>query len=306
MTPQDSSDFVRPADGHTQEDINLVRILRNLVRYKLMATSIVVGTTLIAIVAALLMKPVYRSQVVLAPANPDDTQGGMGSFASQFGGLASLAGINIRNANPSNEALAILRSRGYTESFITEEGLMPVLFNKRWDGAKGTWKQEGGKKPPTLADGYQVFSTRIRTLEEDPRTGLVTLGIEWYDPQLAARWANSFVAHLNQYIRKRDIAEAQQSLKFLEQELEKSNAVELRQGIYRLIEHQIERQMLANVREDYAFRVLDRAVPSDPDKRERPNRTLMAVMGLALGLVFALLAVFFRSALDRGRPAVNS
>lgn len=299
--PDHSTQATGSAKGGLDEEINLVRVLRSVLRYKIMVISIVIATTALALVAALVMRPVYRSEVLLAPAKADESQSNLSSITNQFGGLASLAGINVRSGGgEANEAIAILRSRSFTQAFITQQELMPVLFSERWDPEKHDWLQDG-KKPPTIADAYQLFATRIRTLEVDNRTGLVTLGIEWTDPMLAADWANALVARLNQYIRERDVAEARRSLQFLGDELEKSSTIDLRQGIYRLIEHQIERVMLANVRPEYAFRILDPGLASDPDKRVRPNRRLMAVAGLAIGMVIAILAVFFRVALDKDR-----
>ena len=51
---------------------------------------------------------------------------------------------------------------------------------------------------------------------------------------------------------------------------------------------QVNRRMLANVTEEYAFRILDRALPPDPKQPVWPNRPLFALMGLAFGLVLGI------------------
>ena len=72
--------------------------------------------------------------------------------------------------------------------------------------------------------------------------------------------------------------------------------VGVQQAIYRLIEEQINTVMLANVREEYAFKVIDPAVVPDIDQYEWPKRALILVLGAGLGLLFALMIALVRSA----------
>jgi uncharacterized protein involved in exopolysaccharide biosynthesis len=51
--------------------------------------------------------------------------------------------------------------------------------------------------------------------------------------------------------------------------------------------------MLASVRQEYAFRVVDPAVVSE--KPSWPNRPLFAVLGFALGLVVGTLVAVLRT-----------
>ena len=54
--------------------------------------------------------------------------------------------------------------------------------------------------------------------------------------------------------------------------------------IYNLIEEQTKNIMLANVREEYAFKIVDPAIV--PEIRVRPARRKIAIMGLLVGLLF--------------------
>jgi uncharacterized protein involved in exopolysaccharide biosynthesis len=64
----------------------------------------------------------------------------------------------------------------------------------------------------------------------------------------------------------------------------------LRRVIYNLIENETKTLMLANAREEYAFAVVDPAVP--PELRISPRRRVMVLVGLMLGLVLGTLAAF--------------
>lgn len=243
-------------------------------------------------VVALVMTPAYRAAAVLVPADADRNllSGSLASTLGQFGGLASIAGINLGDSGSGKEeALAVLKSREFTEHFINDQQLMPILFAKRWDSEAGRWRGKASSHP-TPGQAYKRFDD-IRTVSQDKRTGLVTVSIEWKDREQAAAWANGLVARLNAEMRARAIATADASLNYLERELERTSVVSTREAINRLIEAQIRKRMLANVNREFAFRVVDRAIAPDADDRVRPKRLLMVVAGLGVGLVLGAFAV---------------
>ena len=83
------------------------------------------------------------------------------------------------------------------------------------------------------------------------------------------------------------------SIDYLNSELETTTVVGVRQAIYSVIQSQIEQIMLATVRDDYAFKVLDPAIAPDPDDTAFPNRPIFGFVGLVLGLAFAVVIAAF-------------
>jgi uncharacterized protein involved in exopolysaccharide biosynthesis len=67
--------------------------------------------------------------------------------------------------------------------------------------------------------------------------------------------------------------------------------VEVQQAIYRLIEAQTKKKMIASTRVEYAFTTIDPAVP--PEGKYRPNRSVMVVTGLLLGLILGIFVAIF-------------
>jgi uncharacterized protein involved in exopolysaccharide biosynthesis len=131
----------------------------------------------------------------------------------------------------------------------------------------------------------------IFSVTEDLETGQVTVSVEWKSPELAAAWANRIVAKLNERMRSNAIVEATQSAKHLGEEAERTNVLEVQQAIYSRIADQIELATLATVRHNYAFDVLDPAVPPELDEYVRPKRLLMVAVGLALGIIIGTSVV---------------
>jgi uncharacterized protein involved in exopolysaccharide biosynthesis len=246
---------------------------------------------------ALLATPIYRADVLMLPAEGDVTGSGS-SLLNQFGGLASLAGVQLPSVGGNKaEAIALMKSRAFTDAFIQENALQPVLFADEWDAQTHQWKVSSDGKHPTLRRAFKLWDTKIRSVQEDKKTGLVTLTIEWTDREQAAKWARQLVDRLNAVMRERAIEDAERSMRYLNKELEGTNIVGVQQAIYRLIEQQLKAVMLANARQEYAFKIIDPAVVPDEDQRVSPKRKIIVLLsGLAGGLL-GVLIVFMRRAL---------
>lgn len=263
-------------------------------QYKLFA-SIVGIAIVLSVIVALTSRPIYRSEVVVAPIE-DDSLGGFAALAGQLGGgLGSLAGGLLGGGKNWGRSLAVLRSRHLIEALVTRENLLPVLFPKRDSWLPWKSGQGAGGRAPTMGDAVRLFRNRIMQVREDTKAGLATVRIDWYDPQVAARWANELVALADDEARHNAVRDAEKSLEGLDLEFAKTDGVELRTAIARLIEEQMKSKMVAGVRSQFAYRVIDAAVPSDLDKRVEPTRTTMVIAGTFAGILVGLLVILVRA-----------
>jgi uncharacterized protein involved in exopolysaccharide biosynthesis len=220
----------------------------------------------------------------MAPASLD-SESGLGGVVSQFGSIAALAGFSGLTGSNAQEAVAVLESRSFTAEFIRKRKLLPVLFSDDWDAREERWVVPE-EEIPTVADGVQLFDDSIRSVAIDLDTGLVTLGIEWRDPDVAAEWANGLTTEVNRTLRDREMREATRSLGYLHKQIEQSSMVEIRGALFKLVEEQEKRKMLAAVNDQYAFRVLDEAVAPERDAPVRPRALLILVTAVLIGLLF--------------------
>jgi uncharacterized protein involved in exopolysaccharide biosynthesis len=257
----------------------------------LMLACVLLATGL-ATAAAFVMKPKYLVEVVMIPVKADDARSALSSVVGQLGGLASLAGAALSGGGNKDENIEYLRSYDFAARFIEEENLLPILFAKKWDAQNGRWNVDDPEDVPTVSDGVRLLD-RIRNVQEERRTGLVTLSLKWRDRELAARWANLMVERVNRDLRARAIAEAQASIDYLNTELAKTGVVELRESLYRLYENQVKTIMFAKVRSQYAFKVIDPAFVPDADRFVQPKRIPMILIGAVGGLLGGFLLVAF-------------
>jgi uncharacterized protein involved in exopolysaccharide biosynthesis len=236
----------------------------------------------VVIAWAFLATPIYRVTVKMMPKQGENPTAGLQSLLGQFGGVASLIG-GISAPVDEQEALAWLKSRSLFESFNKQHNLMPVLFADAWDPATRQWRKDL-EHEPTLDDAWSYFDRQIRRVNQDSKTKMVTLEINWKDRKLAAQWANGLVRLANEELRQRALHESDATLQSLEDQLKKTETLELRQSIYRLTEVQVNRKVLAISRPEYAFAVLDPAVVPDVDRFASPRRSLLVLVALPFGL----------------------
>ena len=282
------------SQGSTESDFYLFEVLLQAWRRRWLVVFVTLLSTAIAVVVALLLPSWYRAEVLLVSAN-EGTALGLGG---EFGGLASLAGIDIgQRDNP--EAVAVLRSRDLARRFIEDNDLVREFFADKWDPVARAWRSSRLEDQPDIRDAIRFFDRSIRSVSEDRRTQLVTLTIEWKDPQKAAAWANSLVDLLNDDMRTRSLTEAGENIDYLQKELSATTTVALQQSISRLLENELQKVMLARGNKDYAFRVVDRA--DVPKRKSKPQRTFIALVGTLLGGVLGVLSAVILSTFEDRR-----
>lgn len=290
-------DSKREQDEGTLSILDFCKLMLGKWRLFVIVTA---SATIAAALFAFLVTPIYRSEILLAPSSSKETVGGLASLASQFGGAASLAGLTLNSGDEQgNRSFAVLTSRQFSEMFIERHNLIPILFSSKWDEDAGSWEPQFSEDPPGMAEAVQLFDRRVRSVSKDNSTGFVLVVIEWRNPEVAAEWANNLVAMLNNYLRKKDIAEAEKSIEYLKKEFDKTSVKELRLAISSIIEQQIQSAMIANVRDEYAFDILDPAVASELDDPVRPKKLLVIFTGILLGMIMSIVIILVLSQEDR-------
>jgi len=263
--------------------VDVLAVMRQRIWFLSMMTAAVFA---VAAIVAVLEQPVYRAYVTMAPAEPvaDPDRVALPTELLGVGlaGAGQLGGFQGRTS--LNEAFAILSSRTISRRFIETEGLMQVLFADLWDPDAGTWAVEDPEDIPTVDDAIEVFQRDVRFISRNQQTGFMRVNIEWSDPVLAAEWANRIVELTDEAIRDRDIREARASIRFLRQQASEAPLESVRRLIYTLIESYSKTVMVASVKEDYAFDIIDPAVAPRID--EPINMPLS--FKLSLALLFAL------------------
>ncbi|HHX8467654.1 TPA: Wzz/FepE/Etk N-terminal domain-containing protein [Vibrio diabolicus] len=299
----------------TDDEIDLRELFNALWKGKW----IIIVTTFVfavgAILYALSLPNIYKSDALLAPAESSNG-GGLSKMAGQLGGLAALAGVNLGAGESSQTDLAVqvMKSRQFVETFINKHDLLvPLMAAKDWDLANnklilneelynsntGEWLREpNGLRgvTPTAQEAFEVFSKEVMSVSQDKESGLYTVSVKYYSPYVAQQWVNWLIEDINKVMRERTIKETSQNLKYLNTQLQKTAIAEMQSTFYKLIEEQTKSLMLAEVQDEFVFKIIDPSVL--PEIKSSPKRTMICllgtVLGFVLGMVVILLKLFFR------------
>ena len=122
---------------------------------------------IVALLYAFLQAPIYRSEILVTPANNDAAQSGLSSLAGQFGGLGQLASIVGVGGGEASELVALLKSRKIAQSFIESEQLLQYLYPNNWDTTTMSMVPAAGRLPPTMSQAVARFNSSIKEISEN-------------------------------------------------------------------------------------------------------------------------------------------
>lgn len=273
---------------------------------------VILGTSVVAMVLAVLIgfsiHNVYRAEALLVP----KLQGGqsdLANLASQYGGLAQLAGIDLSagSVDKTELGLEVIRSRKFLSNFVkSHELLMPLMASDGWDQSsgellidedvydleRGEWTRDSKppRRPrPSAQESVEKFAEQLH-VSRDKKTGYVTVAITHHSPRIAQEWVELIIADLNFTIQEDDIREAQNAIEYLEVQIQATPLADVQQVLYRLIGEQYKTVMLANASDEYLFKTIDPAVV--PEEKYAPNRIFiilaLTLLGFFVGSVFVL------------------
>lgn len=285
------------------ESLLVVDVLEEIRRRWLLILVAMIGSIAGAIGLGLALTKKYDAEVSFVHIRGNDEMGNLDRIMGQLGALGALAGLSRSSGEElRDEDLALLQSRGFLERFIADRGLLTVLFADDWDERRRTWLVTDPDDVPTMNDAIDKLQERVIKVRNDPATSVITLRVRWRDPVVAADWANDLVRRVNDFVRVRTKSDADKSVAFLNGAAAKTESVEMRNAIFRLVETQLKTAMLTSVREEYAFRIVDRAVARDADDYAVPNFPLLAVVFGLLGSLAAMTVLAWRVAARRRSP----
>ena len=279
------------------DELSLIELWKVLVEYKLLIIVFTALTTLGAIYYASTLPTIYKAEVLMIPASGGISGSGL---SNRLGGLADMAGVSLGGSSAGAEGeqvLARLKTRSFLTKHIKEKNLKPILFADQWDRVEKKWID----KEPSDRDSAELLKNMIEA-GSHPRSkaGLASLSIEWknpHNPNKIADIANNLVNSINSHAKDRAILEARDSISFLEKELEQTSIVNSQTILYSLIEQQMGKIMMANIRDEFVFKIIDPAVV--PKRAENKIVLMIIFTGLILGVLFGSFVAFFISLIKK-------
>ena len=289
------------------DEIDLRELLGVLWANKIKIIGVTAVFAVVSVIYALSVPNQYKASALLAPAQQQS--GGLSGALGQLGGLASLAGVSIGGGESSEAQVAqeIMKSWSFIEGFIADNDLaVEVYAAEGWSRESNqlkfdndvyavktkTWLVEndniGRLGPPTSWQLFEKFSEML-AVSEDKKSGLISVSIEYYSPQIAKQWLDLYILSINKHMQARQVVKVSNNIEYLEAQIEKTSITEMQEVFYTIIEEQIKSQVLAEASPDYAFVAVSPSMV--PEKKSQPKRALICILGTLLGGILSVLTV---------------
>jgi len=213
----------------THDEINLLDYWYVLKKRRKMIATIVAAASVIAVITSLLLPKIYKASATIVPVSSGG--GGLSGLASQFGGLASMMGVNVGMGKDDGAKLKIiLESRTLAENVINSQNLMPILFPDGWDSEKNAWKSKDPETWPNMELAVISMKDEHVTVMDDKKNQTIKVSVKFRDPKLASRVANAYLDELQDFIDNNALTTEKRNRIFLQGQLSEMKRMFLEAG----------------------------------------------------------------------------
>jgi len=283
-------------------------------------------------------KPIYKSTSKIMSSTSS------GNTSKAFG-IAAQFGINLPNllSEPKWVYPEIIKSRTLAKIMLKRS-----FDSKKFGNNKSLLKilTVGNDQPMMGMDTLEIIAIEnflsMISISEDPKTSILTLSIEAFEPRLASDINKALIEELDTHQRKYNKAKTSEAKQFIEERIldtekelmaaeedlkdfmarnrriENSPALQLAQqrlgrevtvliGVFTTLKQQLETTKIEEVKESDYVIVLD--LPEIPIKSSNQNKKsdviLSGVIGIFLGVIISFFMEHYRSIGDEDLKKIN-
>ena len=292
--------------------INLGDVLSVLLNYKKIILLSILLSALVSVFVAKSTPNIYRSSALLEPQQENQTQNSFSS--SGMSSLAAVAGIQLPSASGDRGLYAIetIKSKLFFKHLlqIDSEIILPSLMaidsynivtntitydKKIYDQKSQKWIRSvkgNQKKVPSYIEAHDYFLS-ILEIFKDKKTGYVYIAIDHQSPVFAEYILKLIISEVNTISREKEIKESSDAIDYLSLKQYSTNVTSLKSSINKLIEQQLQKQMISNITEEFLLKTID--PPIIPEVRVRPNRVFICIIGVFFGFILSVFSILVYS-----------
>jgi len=293
------------------DEIDIKLLLSKIWDEKISILVITFLFSIAALIYALTLKDIYKSNVVIAPVNDESS---VTSSLRNYSSIANLAGISLPASSAQNksvEAIEIIDSLGFFTSNILPKISLPDLMavekwnkdsneliynNQIYDTKLKKWiiENKTSESKPTAQQAYKKFQQNL-LITHDIAKGFYRISIKHQSPYIAKEWLELIIKEINLDLRDKGKKEALLAIEFLTTQMSSANLSEIKNLLSNLIQNEIRKLTLIEANDEYVFKTLDPA--HVPEIKSEPNRSFIlffgTIIGMLVGMFFVLSKAFF-------------
>jgi len=283
-----------------QATINLSDILKKLKSNIKVSLLILAFPFVLAVLYLQIVTDKYTAELKIVP-----TEGDGASLSSDIGGLASFAGINLKDSETvSNYRLYLdtLHSRRIAIELAKDQELMQTIFAEHWNEDMQKWQNPKNSfiyKIPAFvkkvlgiynrewnvpsAWNLEEFLTDYVEISENPKEAVITILFMHEDPEFAKDFLIKLHSLSDNLIRNRTLERSKNHAEYLKKKLQTVSVAEHRQALTISLVEQERFIMLASSNKAFAAEALW-GVKSSPEPTS-PKPILVILFSLIFSTV---------------------
>jgi hypothetical protein len=220
-----------------------------------------------------------------------------------------MAGINLPSVGSESNndfIISYIKSRDFVKHLITFDDVLPNIMASKgynmttksiiydseiYDLKTRKWVRKVKSSQsiiPSYLEAHKKYLEDIILIYEDDDSKFITLSVEHHSPIFAELFLNLIIDELNFYMKEKALNESDKAISFLKPELN-TPIVELQSLVASQIASQLKIQMIANSRDEYFVKYID--PPFIPDKKYKPKRAIICILGTILGFILSVIFV---------------
>ncbi|HOV89590.1 MAG TPA: Wzz/FepE/Etk N-terminal domain-containing protein [Syntrophorhabdaceae bacterium] len=273
-----------------QGEINIVDLIKVILK-NIKFIGVIVGIVVVATaIISLIMTPTYESKALIMPTTSTKDIGiGMG--------ISSMLGITGPASPMSTEIVNLLKSNVLKEKIIKRYDLLKIFFEDDYEKMKRKMAEN-----ELLWKGIRRLDNII-TVNFKQKDNVIEIVAGYKDPKIARDLVNYTLIELTDYMSYEAKRVAETNKKYLESQIEKTSDPFIKTKLYALIAQQLETAMMAEVKENFAFKVLD--APRVPDIRTKPKRRQMVLIAFVVSIFIGIFAAFLKEYIQKNRETIQ-
>ncbi len=295
-------------DTNSEDFINLTEVFNFILLKKKVVIIVTFIAAILSVIYALSLPNIYKSEGFLMPFDPQDT---LSSKISSLSPISSLAGFSLPDVQISNSQEAVERVKSFeffSKSILPNIRLEDLMAAKSWDSRNNVINYDARKynsqtkewvkrnssqqKIPSDQAAYRAYKRAVK-ISQDRKTTFVKISVEHKSPFIAKSWADTIISKINQSMREADQDLAKKSISYLNEIQETNNIQSIREATSLLLKQQMQTLMLTSSNENYVFKIID--PPIAPERKSRPSRSQICILGTFLGSLVSLLIIFIQN-----------
>ena len=286
-----------------EDEIDLRELFYTIWKYKIFIAIFVTVVTLLAVIWALSKPNEYKVYTLLAPQEQSKSMnlGGLGA-------LASMAGVNLGGGSggitPDMAFSNLLNDYPFMKQFILQNNIDKKLLSSDFDknfifamNNRNIYDFFHSKEKDTLkaADLFSLYNSikSMINISKDKKTGLINVSVEGPNREFNYYLLNKFLDQATKYLVNKNLSDINSQIKRYQFELRKTNNLDIKQELSKLISNLIKQKVYINTSKYYKVKVITDPYIPDPKDKTKPKRALIVIVAFITSFILSIFIVFF-------------